>query len=569
MRGLILYVDDVVRSAVVRAEDGRRYTFALADLPPGESVSSGVTVDFTVDAGRATGPRLVAPEMAGAADAPVDASPWASQAPPSAPAPEAASQPVVAPEAAPTAATAPASEVVTATEPAIAAEPVAVDAAVADTATAPAWSTEQPITQPVTRVAETAPAPAPAPDVADGMSPPAAYRNLPSNAAIAAPSSPPAAARAAMPPPLAAPPPAFGAAAAPEPAAPTLPGSAPSGSQLRSQLAGSPIPADDDVPDTSNRAVWLWAGGLLFAIVAAFGYMMMDNGFSADGAEEKKDGGAEVATATISRYLLRDANMLAEPREGAAIVGQMGRGTEVRGIEIAGTGAGGGRWLRIDNTDRYLRMTDYGSIAPPTLIETFDLSMSADAITPVRDQPAEASRTVATLAVGQRYTLLGRTPTGWAEVSVDGGGIGYITMTGDDWAAAGSTRGALGGDGLDGTSDGGDGLDAAGGGAGGKPGMTTFGDGNFPGDPIDRPDNGPTVINDTPAPPVIRDRPDPRPVIRDRPQPRPVIRDRPTPQPRPQPRPRPRPSQDTPPVGGGYPGGYGGGDGRDTPPVGG
>lgn len=82
VRGEILYFDDERGVGFITGDDGNRYHFAAADLPPGQRVRKGMRVGFSLEGDRA---RNIAVEGAAAAPRPV-ATPEPAPAAPPAPA---------------------------------------------------------------------------------------------------------------------------------------------------------------------------------------------------------------------------------------------------------------------------------------------------------------------------------------------------------------------------------------------------------------------------------------------------------------------------------------------------
>lgn len=65
MLGTILFIDDNTDTAIIRADDGKRYRFPVIDWPAGAALSAGVRADFDVDGDRAIAPFPVTAAVAG------------------------------------------------------------------------------------------------------------------------------------------------------------------------------------------------------------------------------------------------------------------------------------------------------------------------------------------------------------------------------------------------------------------------------------------------------------------------------------------------------------------------
>ena len=101
MLGTILFIDDNTGTAIIRADDGKRYRFPVSDWPGGAALSAGVRADFDVD-----GDRALAPFPVTAAVAEIVAKPAVTPVPPAIappPAPAPAPAPVVPAKPAPVA----------------------------------------------------------------------------------------------------------------------------------------------------------------------------------------------------------------------------------------------------------------------------------------------------------------------------------------------------------------------------------------------------------------------------------------------------------------------------------
>lgn len=94
MLGTVVFVDTVSGQAVLRADDGRRYRFAVDAWPAGAALAAGQRVDFEADGDRAVDPLPAPPEVDLPAAASVAPAPTVSPTPiASGPAPEPAPEP--------------------------------------------------------------------------------------------------------------------------------------------------------------------------------------------------------------------------------------------------------------------------------------------------------------------------------------------------------------------------------------------------------------------------------------------------------------------------------------------
>lgn len=142
-------------------------------------------------------------------------------------------------------------------------------------------------------------------------------------------------------------------------------------------------------------------------------------GGSGDGTEQP--GSGEMVTA----YAVRDLNMRRAASRSAALAGELDRAVQVRGRWVEGEGE---RWLSIvggSHDGAFIWAGNLGDSRPPTLRgspQTLEVKQPGT----IHARPDETALSLQAVVVGQSLNTIGRTDTGWVEVTVSGAGVGYI-----------------------------------------------------------------------------------------------------------------------------------------------
>lgn len=308
MLGTILFVDEATGTAIVRADDGKRYRFPVSEWPTIAALSAGVRVDFDAEGDRAVAPvpinETVASIVAGA--------------PPAEPEPAAHADPDALPEAAapPLAVTPPADPELLVPDHAPVADPERTPATEAESEAAT-------VAEPVPEPPPVAPAPAPAPTDTSPL------------------------------------PPGIRAVDATEDVPPGRPLSV-SDDEVPDYVGLS----EPDPKAGGMSAIFVIGGAVLLLALAALAYMMWDNAETAGFA----DGGAAESGETVTLYAQEDLpvrNVAA--MTNATVLGRIARGDRVTGVEVDGSADANSRWLQLDGGNRFVPMTGLGPSAPPAL----------------------------------------------------------------------------------------------------------------------------------------------------------------------------------------------------------
>lgn len=313
MLGTILFVDEATGTAIVRADDGKRYRFPISDWPPGASLTAGGRVDFDAEGDRALAPVPVTDAIFAAVTAP---------RPP--------------------------------------AEPAATPMPDADASEPPTPTDDLTTSQAALAInADRQPA------ISPGMAMPIETTEASSAAA---------AETAAMPegPSFASP-----QAPSPETIAAADAPIAPTPIPARMDEVEGPVRplsfGTDDVPDYVDTieparksgglsALYVVGGVVLLLMLFALAFMMWDNAETAGFAEPA----AEESGATVSMFAQEDLpvrNVAA--MTNATVLGRIARGDRVTGVEVPGSADPQSRWLQLDGGNRFVPMTGLGASPPP------------------------------------------------------------------------------------------------------------------------------------------------------------------------------------------------------------
>lgn len=142
-------------------------------------------------------------------------------------------------------------------------------------------------------------------------------------------------------------------------------------------------------------------------------------GGSEDGTEQPGSG------ALVTAYAVRDLNMRRTASRSAALAGELDRAVQVRGRWVEGEGE---RWLSIvggSHDGAFIWAGNLGDSRPPTLRgspQTLEVKQAGT----IHAGPDETALSLQAVVEGQSLNTIGRTDTGWMEVTVSGAGVGYI-----------------------------------------------------------------------------------------------------------------------------------------------
>lgn len=189
------------------------------------------------------------------------------------------------------------------------------------------------------------------------------------------------------------------------------------------QQAGTQAVGPDNVepPVTPRRLKKSGVHPLVWIAVCVILLFVMARcvGGPGDGTEQPGSG------ALVTAYAVRDLNMRRAASRSAALAGELDRAVQVRGRWVEGEGE---RWLYIIGGSHDGAFIWAGNLAvsrPPTLRgspQTLEVKQAGT----IHAGPDETTLSVQAVVEGQSLNTIGRTDTGWMEVTVSGTGVGYI-----------------------------------------------------------------------------------------------------------------------------------------------
>jgi uncharacterized protein YgiM (DUF1202 family) len=212
---------------------------------------------------------------------------------------------------------------------------------------------------------------------------------------------------------------------APAPAAFLAPASSPPVSQ---------VPAADWVQD-AEPPLPFWRKPVGIGAIAALTLLLLGlfwvNRFEWLGVERP---GAEMVGVTgeeTSLFVVADANLRSKATaQGSSISGKVPRGTKVSGVMQMGDD-GISRWFKLADGRGFIGGVNLSVKEPPRLAKTFkDKDWSPATDLELRTLPDASSLILETVKPGSKLILAGLTESGYAEVKLTKGGVGYFSADG-------------------------------------------------------------------------------------------------------------------------------------------
>jgi hypothetical protein len=127
-------------------------------------------------------------------------------------------------------------------------------------------------------------------------------------------------------------------------------------------------------------------------------------------------------------YAVRRATVRSGPSSSAGEIASAGRGEMLYGIPVR-RNAGGQEWLRLESgpwAGSYVWLANLAEQAPPALSLEMDEQRRVAVPTTVFAAPFEDAETLQTLEPGTEVALLGELASGWWEVGLRRGGVGFL-----------------------------------------------------------------------------------------------------------------------------------------------
>lgn len=184
---------------------------------------------------------------------------------------------------------------------------------------------------------------------------------------------------------------------------------------------GASIEGNEHPDEPKQKPKILILGGLLLLALIGGGvfYSIQSGSFVAT---------PQVAIKPVKLFASRIANVRSRPTKDSAELGQLTRGMAINGIEVVG----------IDPTSAWVKVSDgkfaNGFVSKTNLVPdepvkvdasvagTMTLSIGAE----VRAKPDASSPVIENLSGGDIVNSVGKTETGWIEITPKGGGVGYV-----------------------------------------------------------------------------------------------------------------------------------------------
>jgi hypothetical protein len=169
------------------------------------------------------------------------------------------------------------------------------------------------------------------------------------------------------------------------------------------------------------RVLAAFAGLVVLAVI--FGALRSTGGGEGDIVVDE--------AAPVSMFATRETRVRVEPRSsGPAPLASLSRGDAVSGTWV--DGAGGGRWLQLTegpHQGAYVWGANLLGERPPALAEM--IRSTAEVVTAghVLSAPRPDANILNEVSPGQRLEVVGRTETGWLEITRKSGGVGYVSDT--------------------------------------------------------------------------------------------------------------------------------------------
>ena len=169
------------------------------------------------------------------------------------------------------------------------------------------------------------------------------------------------------------------------------------------------------------------AGLLVLALVSRGGSSGGSDGSTANGATATVSAtdvvGVETSYWTVRQVMVRQA-----PSASAVALGSIARGELFRGVPVRGT-RDKADWVRIEagpSAGGFVWAQNLATRERPQLEAELQQTMTLVTAAALRAEPDTASVTLRDLAAGSSVKVAGRTVSGWWEIAVDGGGVGYV-----------------------------------------------------------------------------------------------------------------------------------------------
>jgi len=148
---------------------------------------------------------------------------------------------------------------------------------------------------------------------------------------------------------------------------------------------------------------------------------------------------SDLLTPTVKAYATRDLDVTSATNQTSILLGHLQRGDVISGKWVNGPG-GEGRWLKVQWPARdaaFIWAPDLSLQARPQITPVNPNSPLAAGASVVYAEPDAKSSVIDSLAKGEMAVVNGITTSGWEEVNLNAGGVGYVHVSAFSGAAPG------------------------------------------------------------------------------------------------------------------------------------
>jgi uncharacterized protein YgiM (DUF1202 family) len=200
--------------------------------------------------------------------------------------------------------------------------------------------------------------------------------------------------------------------------------------------AAAPAPPPEWL-DSAEPDLPFWRKPTGLGLIAALALLLLGlfwfNRFEWLGMERPGPEQVGVTGEQTSLFVVADANLRNKATaQGSAISGKVPRGTKVSGVMQMGED-GVSRWFKLADGRGFIGGVNLSVKEPPRLAKTFkDREWVPASDLELRTAPDAVSLILETIKPGSKLVLAGLTESGFAEVKLPKGGVGYFSADGID-----------------------------------------------------------------------------------------------------------------------------------------
>jgi Double zinc ribbon len=202
----------------------------------------------------------------------------------------------------------------------------------------------------------------------------------------------------------------------------------------------TPTPGGGPIPEPwwQRFGILLVSAGVLLALLMVLfwfnRYEWMGMTPPVAGKSNTAGASANVGKA-VTMYVIANANVRdAATAKGSKVVGKAVRGAKLSGVMQVGDD-GTSNWLKIDGTGQFVSQVNLSENEPPKLARFIDKVWRASREILIRASANANATVLETVPEGGPIQLIGITDSGFAEVLIKTGGVGYFDASGIDLTA--------------------------------------------------------------------------------------------------------------------------------------